>query len=404
LLALALALALCAPAMAADLSASLSDAQSRAEVAAGEVGERQAEVAPARTRFRASSARAAPLASAARQAAGRVAEIEAGLRAEQQRAGAEVAEREADNRAAAAKQDDSVRSGLGFGLAALITAAIALGWGFFRASAPVAALTRIGLGQALGLCLGGGFLVLVIGAALAEAGGVIGVLGLALFGLGLSVPAALLLARHSAEIQRGRAKPIFGRERAPAWVGRSCAAVLALIFLVGFGSALFAGDAESQAISTELRQEAEGEVGTAALASAEAEAVRLDHKAVALLAVAREDRLDLRKAEGGLEAARARLVSAERDAKTFSSRLAALAARETREAEAEEERAEKLAAEAEAAEACNPNYSGCLDPLASDYDCEGGSGDGPLYTGTVEVTGYDEYGLDSNGDGIGCEP
>lgn len=63
------------------------------------------------------------------------------------------------------------------------------------------------------------------------------------------------------------------------------------------------------------------------------------------------------------------------------------------------------AAEAEQAAAanCNPNYTGCLKPGASDYDCEGGSGDGPYYTGMVEVIGYDEYGLDADDDGIGCE-
>lgn len=53
---------------------------------------------------------------------------------------------------------------------------------------------------------------------------------------------------------------------------------------------------------------------------------------------------------------------------------------------------------------CDPNYSGaCLDPYASDYDCEGGSGNGPDYTGEVTVVGVDHYGLDANGNGIGCE-
>jgi hypothetical protein len=52
---------------------------------------------------------------------------------------------------------------------------------------------------------------------------------------------------------------------------------------------------------------------------------------------------------------------------------------------------------------CNPNYSGCLIADASDYDCAGGSGDGPYYTGTVEVLAYDEYGLDADGDGYGCD-
>ena len=73
-------------------------------------------------------------------------------------------------------------------------------------------------------------------------------------------------------------------------------------------------------------------------------------------------------------------------------------AREQREVEEQEE-----AAEAETSE-CDPNYAGaCLDPYASDYDCEGGSGNGPNYTGPVEVVGNDHYGLDADGDGYGCE-
>jgi hypothetical protein len=52
---------------------------------------------------------------------------------------------------------------------------------------------------------------------------------------------------------------------------------------------------------------------------------------------------------------------------------------------------------------CDPNYSGCLDPNASDYDCAGGSGNGPLYTGEVVVLGDDHYDLDADGDGTACE-
>jgi len=51
---------------------------------------------------------------------------------------------------------------------------------------------------------------------------------------------------------------------------------------------------------------------------------------------------------------------------------------------------------------CTPGYSPCLPP-ASDYDCSGGTGDGPKYTGRVTVTGSDPYGLDADGDGVGCE-
>lgn len=53
---------------------------------------------------------------------------------------------------------------------------------------------------------------------------------------------------------------------------------------------------------------------------------------------------------------------------------------------------------------CHDSYEGaCLDPSASDYDCLGGSGDGPKYTGTVTVVGPDVFGLDGDGDGTGCE-
>lgn len=48
------------------------------------------------------------------------------------------------------------------------------------------------------------------------------------------------------------------------------------------------------------------------------------------------------------------------------------------------------------------DYDPCLPP-APDYDCAGGSGDGPAYTGYVRVLGADPYDLDSDGDGVGCE-
>ncbi len=52
---------------------------------------------------------------------------------------------------------------------------------------------------------------------------------------------------------------------------------------------------------------------------------------------------------------------------------------------------------------CDPNYSPCV-PIDSDVDCARGSGNGPSYVrGPVRVIGDDVYGLDSDGDGIGCE-
>jgi hypothetical protein len=53
---------------------------------------------------------------------------------------------------------------------------------------------------------------------------------------------------------------------------------------------------------------------------------------------------------------------------------------------------------------CDPNYTGACVPIASDVDCAGGSGNGPAYVqGPVYVVGSDIYGLDSDGDGVGCE-
>ena len=51
---------------------------------------------------------------------------------------------------------------------------------------------------------------------------------------------------------------------------------------------------------------------------------------------------------------------------------------------------------------CHPSYVPCL-KIVSDYDCIGGSGNGPLYTGRVQVIGPDDYDLDRDGDGIGCD-
>ena len=52
---------------------------------------------------------------------------------------------------------------------------------------------------------------------------------------------------------------------------------------------------------------------------------------------------------------------------------------------------------------CTPGYSPCLPP-ESDYDCRGGSGNGPGYVdGSVRVTGPDIYDLDRDGDGVGCD-
>ena len=52
---------------------------------------------------------------------------------------------------------------------------------------------------------------------------------------------------------------------------------------------------------------------------------------------------------------------------------------------------------------CHPSYSGCLKMNAGDYDCASGTGNGPNYTGPVQVYGSDPFDLDRDNDGWGCE-
>ncbi|WP_345048437.1 hypothetical protein [Arthrobacter methylotrophus] len=86
------------------------------------------------------------------------------------------------------------------------------------------------------------------------------------------------------------------------------------------------------------------------------------------------------------------------------------------QAQAQAQAKAKAAAQAAAAQAaakqaapaapsgCDPNYAWACVPIASDVDCAGGKGNGPAYVrGPVKVIGTDIYGLDSDGDGIGCE-
>lgn len=52
---------------------------------------------------------------------------------------------------------------------------------------------------------------------------------------------------------------------------------------------------------------------------------------------------------------------------------------------------------------CESGYSPCLESGVGDYDCAGGPGNGPNYTGTVTVTGSDPFDLDRDRNGIGCQ-
>ncbi len=123
---------------------------------------------------------------------------------------------------------------------------------------------------------------------------------------------------------------------------------------------------------------------------------------------------------GDLRGARARLRQADRFPTTELTRAARASyaaararsvARATRRRDATALR-RRVAANARAARAetqsqpsnCDASYEGaCLNPDSADYDCEGGSGNGPDYTGAVRVVGSDHFDLDRDGDGTGCE-
>jgi hypothetical protein len=79
------------------------------------------------------------------------------------------------------------------------------------------------------------------------------------------------------------------------------------------------------------------------------------------------------------------------------------AKQERRQERQEEGRKSASGAADETGNDCTPGYSPCLPP-ASDYDCAGGTGDGPEYAqGPIDISGADPYDLDNDGDGIGCE-
>ncbi len=400
---------------AQDPSTGLSDAESTAATAELEIAASRAQLSAAEARYDAVTRVAAPARKRVRSAEAQVHHLRADLVARQTRAAARVSQLEAERHQKVAHHDDQVKGGIGFALAALVAVAIALGWGWFRASAAIAALSELSPGQAIGLCVGGGFVLLIAGAGLSGADGIVGAIGVFVLFLGFVLPTGLLLGRHSAEIQRGRATPVLRRERMrmPEWVTRLIAGLMAAFFLVGLGQAVFADGARSSGISTRLRGEAEKSVdalGGRQLATAKAEAARLQRWASRPISEQNATRRELGEASSLAHQAERRLARAAASERYFSRRLAAVAAREEREAAKAAELAEREAEEAAeeegelAAEECDPNYSGCLDPNSPDYDCEGGSGDGPDYTGTVTVLGVDHYGLDADGDGIGCDP
>jgi hypothetical protein len=123
-------------------------------------------------------------------------------------------------------------------------------------------------------------------------------------------------------------------------------------------------------------------------------------------AAERQARRERRRARERRHARARRRAEAQRRAEARREAAARRRAEERRaERRRERERERQAAAAAPAESNCDSSYEGdCLDPNASDYDCAGGSGDGPEYAdGPIQVVGDDHFDLDRDGDGTACE-
>lgn len=393
-------------AVAADLSASLGAAESEVSTAEVELNEAEAALPDAKAKYAASARAAKPVDSAARASHARLVSLQSRDAAGRRAAAGQVRRIEAQRAEEEKERDEEVEAAIGFAVAALAAALIAFFWTRFRDSEAVAALSEVGLGWALLVCLGGGLVLLVIGAAIG------GPVGAALAMTATVVGLAFLLARHSQRVRRRKADPITGRQSFSPRTRLAVGVVMAVLALIGVIGGFTADGPEVEPASAELRHRAEGEVRPGLerrLVRAEALDERLQAKARGAGARKEAAAEHLEQTRNGVSQAESRLVGAEARVRRLTNRLAAQTEREERVAEREAEEAAREEAELveaeeeESAAECDPNYSGCLDPYASDYDCSNGSGDGPLYTGTVEVFGVDHYGLDDDGDGIGCD-
>lgn len=403
---LLVALALMSAPVGADPASDLDNAESRVVSIEAEVATAEERLDAARAEYAAASRRARPLAAAVRSTRERARQLRHDLRVQQDEARARAAEIEEAHSEEEEEHDEEVAAGIGLGIAALVGAAIAIGWGRFRASRPVAGLAGLELSQALGVCLGGGFLLLVVGAVLGGVEGFLGALGVLLLGLGLLLPVALLLARHSLEVERGNAKPHLRRERLPAEARGGVAALLLILALGGLGTAVFSDEPTRDPQPVRFVEQTEALTrgpGAQQLTQAEARAGAARQRAAQPLAERRATRGALRQATRQLRRANRRLADAEADERRFERRLAAQVLREERAAAREAERLEREAQEEaeefeeeEESAGCDPNYSGCVPAYPPDVDCD-------EVGETVAVYGSDPHGLDADGDGSGCE-
>jgi hypothetical protein len=179
------------------------------------------------------------------------------------------------------------------------------------------------------------------------------------------------------------------RLRPRTWKGWTIYAVAALFII-----AALAGESEETQDSRPAAEQTEAEPRRGSEAQA---SNREDERSL------RREREALRKERARLRRARAQARRERAQARRERARIRRARAARRRRARQLEAQAVPAVPETDPAASCHPSYDPCLDPNASDYDCAGGSGDGPEYTGFVTVKGADDYDLDSDGDGTGCE-
>ena|SRR5215207_1759656 len=202
-------------ALAKDLDAQRGEAQANAAEARSDLASLEPRLAAAKEELRPIAAASAKADDRAAQALKKARSIETDLIEQRKGAAKEIDAAQARYHDEVADDDRDVQDAIGFGLGLLVLAGIVLAWSLFRGIAPVQWLTERGLMQALGICLGAGLVVVLIGGALLGSSGVARVAGGFLITVGLGLPVALLLARHSLRVERGSETPLVARERLP---------------------------------------------------------------------------------------------------------------------------------------------------------------------------------------------
>jgi predicted nucleic acid-binding Zn-ribbon protein len=393
---------LTSPANAKDLAAELSAAESDASTARAALATAEDHVTEAEQALAPLKAQAESADQKADAAEQRVDEIEAKLTDARTDAAHQIRSAEQAYAEDVDEHDKDTASSVGFGIGALVLGVVALFWPVVRRLEPIPWLASHGWREFLAV-LGSLVLLLLVGGSLVENDGIAPAIGGFLIIVSIGALVLVPVARHSLQIERGEATALTRQHPFPGWVPQVVAGVLAIVAIAAVLGALGEDDPSEPVFSPKLERLAAAAEGdptdppTQALAEAQQRAEPLVARA-SKLASARDEVEDvLSEARTDVRALQQGIASAEKEIDSLSALIAEQEAKAAQQAAREAEQAEE-----QSSDNCTPGYSPCLPP-ASDYDCSGGSGDGPEYTGQVSVSGSDPYDLDADGDGVGCE-